>query len=93
MPNPIAAIALCFLVHAYDLAAALVMRLTETQVTVGLLMQVDKLVQLLESPVFLDARMGLLTPAAPGTAPLLQACVCMYVCMYIYVCVYVCIYV
>jgi vacuole morphology and inheritance protein 14 len=69
--NPVASISLCLLAHAYELAARLVVRVHDMQVTVGLLMQLDKLVQLLESPVFLDARLGLLRPRSGGAAALL----------------------
>lgn len=58
--NPIATVSLCLLAHSHELASSLVSRLNEMQVTVGLLMQVDKLVQLIESPVFLDVRLALL---------------------------------
>ena len=60
--NPVAAISLALLAHSHELAARLVGMLAETQITVGLLMQVDKLVQLLESPIFLDVRLALLAP-------------------------------
>jgi vacuole morphology and inheritance protein 14 len=69
--NPVATISLCLLVHAYGLSARLVTRVIDMQVTVGLLMQVDKLVQLLESPVFLDVRMALLTPRRASCSELL----------------------
>jgi vacuole morphology and inheritance protein 14 len=62
--NPVAAVSLCLLAHSHELAARLVAALREMQVTVGLLMQVDKLVQLLESPVFIDVRLALIAP--PG---------------------------
>ncbi len=69
--NPIASISLCLLAHAYTLASRLVVRVHDMQVTVGLLMQLDKLVQLLESPVFLDARLGLLRPRSGDCQALL----------------------
>jgi vacuole morphology and inheritance protein 14 len=69
--NPVATVSLCLLVHAYELSSRLVVRVIDMQVTVGLLMQVDKLVQLLESPVFLDVRMALLTPRRPACAELM----------------------
>ncbi len=69
--NPVASISLCLLAHAYALAARLVVRVHDMQVTVGLLMQLDKLVQLLESPVFLDARLGLLRPRSGDCQALL----------------------
>lgn len=64
--NPIAALALCLLTQAYELADRIVLALGEVAVTLGLLMQVDKLVQLIESPVFLHTRMHLLQPELGG---------------------------
>jgi len=61
--NPIATFSLCLLSQAYELAAALVFQFAEIEVTVGFLMQVDKLVQLLESPIFIHLRLQLLEPA------------------------------
>jgi len=58
--NPVATLALCLLAQAYDLAASLVTHFTLVDVTVGFLMQADKLVQLLESPIFLQLRLQLL---------------------------------
>lgn len=49
--NPVATFSLCLLAQAYDLSARLILRFAEVDVTVGFLMQVDKLVQLLESPI------------------------------------------
>lgn len=71
--NPLATISLCLLCQAYGTASQIVSALAETQVTVGLLMQTDKLVQLLESPVFLATRMHLLQPERPDTAHLLRS--------------------
>ena len=47
--NPVATLALCLLAQAYDLAASLITHFALVDVTVGFLMQADKLVQLLES--------------------------------------------
>mmetsp|Transcript_31939 Transcript_31939/g.96067 ORF Transcript_31939/g.96067 Transcript_31939/m.96067 type:complete len:274 (+) Transcript_31939:1490-2311(+) len=58
--NPVAALALCLTAQAYELASALVSSFSDVNITVGFLMQVDKLVQLLESPVFLQLRLQLL---------------------------------
>jgi len=58
--NPVATLALCLLAQAYDLAASLVTHFALVDVTVGFLMQADKLVQLLESPIFLQLRLQLL---------------------------------
>ena len=44
--NPVATFSLCLLAAAYPLASALVSKFAEVEITVGFLMQVDKLVQL-----------------------------------------------
>lgn len=71
--NPISTFSLCLLAHAYDLAFELVKRFSEIEVTVGLLMQVDKLVQLLESPIFVHLRLQLLDVDSKCHAPLLKS--------------------
>lgn len=58
--NPVATFSLCLLAQAYDLSSKLVLKFAEVDVTVGFLMQIDKLVQLLESPIFVRLRMHLL---------------------------------
>jgi len=58
--NPIAALSLALYCESYALAEALAMRVACVDVTVGLLMQADKLVQLLESPIFVHVRLRLL---------------------------------
>lgn len=60
--NPISTVALCLLGEGYELAQAVVASLVEAQVSVGLLMQLDKLVQLIESPVFVQLRVHLVHP-------------------------------
>lgn len=62
--NPVATLSLCLLAQAYDLASSLIMEFAGVDVTVGFLMQVDKLVQLLESPVFIQLRLQLLEVAS-----------------------------
>jgi vacuole morphology and inheritance protein 14 len=72
--NPIATFSLCLLAKAYDLSFELVKRFSEMQdVTVGFLMQVDKLVYLLESPIFLHLRLQLLNVESPNHAQLLKS--------------------
>ena len=44
---------LCLLAQAYELGSALVSQFADIPVTVGFLMQIDKLVQLIESPIFI----------------------------------------
>jgi len=73
--NPVATFSLCLLAQAYDVSFALIKKFTtDLEVTVGILMQVDKLVQLLESPIFVHLRLQLLDVEAPYHAPLLKAC-------------------
>jgi len=71
--NPVATLSLCLLAQAYDLASVLVQRFAEVEITVGFLMQIDKLVQLLESPIFVQLRLQLLEVDAPYHAPLLKS--------------------
>lgn len=61
--NPISTLSLCLLAQAYELAAALVFQIANIEVTVSFLMQLDKLVQLIESPIFIHLRLQLLEPA------------------------------
>lgn len=71
--NPVATLALCLHVQAYELGAALVGCFADVTVTVGVLMQCDKLVQLLESPLFITLRMHLAQPGRPGHGALMRA--------------------
>lgn len=50
--NAVATFTLCLLAQAYEHAANLLQIFAELEITVNLLIQIDKLVQLLESPVF-----------------------------------------
>jgi len=61
--NPVATFSLCLLAQAYELASALVFQIADIEVSVGFLMQIDKLVQLIESPIFIHLRLQLLEPA------------------------------
>ncbi|KAJ9085706.1 hypothetical protein DSO57_1011408 [Entomophthora muscae] len=60
--SPVAAFALCLLAQAYEPAASLLQTFAEIEITVAMLIQVDKLVQLLESPIFTYLRLQLLEP-------------------------------
>lgn len=72
--NPVATFSLCLLAQVYDLSFALVKRFAEMEdVTVGFFMQVDKLVYLLESPIFVHMRLQLLDVEAHYHAPLLKS--------------------
>eukprot|EP00814_Leptocylindrus_danicus_P014471 CAMPEP_0116035392 /NCGR_PEP_ID=MMETSP0321-20121206/20336_1 /TAXON_ID=163516 /ORGANISM="Leptocylindrus danicus var. danicus, Strain B650" /LENGTH=202 /DNA_ID=CAMNT_0003512207 /DNA_START=35 /DNA_END=643 /DNA_ORIENTATION=+ len=71
--NSVATFSFCLLAQAYDEAFALIKKFSERDVTVGFLMQVDKLVQLLESPVFIHLRLQLLDVDAKYHTPLLKS--------------------
>ncbi|KAI9012843.1 vacuolar protein 14 C-terminal Fig4p binding-domain-containing protein [Gaertneriomyces semiglobifer] len=60
--NAVAVFSLCLLAQAYEHASALLMLFADLDITVNLLIQIDKLVQLLESPVFTYLRLQLLEP-------------------------------
>ncbi|KAL7269478.1 hypothetical protein RUND412_007860 [Rhizina undulata] len=60
--NAVATFSLCLLAQAYEQASNLLQIFAELEITVSLLIQVDKLVQLLESPVFTYLRLQLLEP-------------------------------
>jgi vacuole morphology and inheritance protein 14 len=73
--NPISTFALCLLTQTYRLSSELILRIAAVDMTVSHLMQVDKLIQLLESPIFIHLRLQLLEePTAGGpTLPLLKS--------------------
>lgn len=60
--NPISVFTLCLLSQNYQHASELLYIISDLQVNVDLLIQVDKLVQLIESPVFIGLRLQLLEP-------------------------------
>ncbi|KAI0223142.1 hypothetical protein L0F63_005491 [Massospora cicadina] len=60
--SPVATFSLCLLAQAYEPAATLLQTFAELEITVAMLIQVDKLVQLLESPIFTYLRLQLLEP-------------------------------
>ncbi|KAI7874999.1 ARM repeat-containing protein [Lichtheimia hyalospora FSU 10163] len=60
--NAVATFSLCLLAQAYEHAANMLQIFAELEITVTMLIQVDKLVQLLESPVFTYLRLQLLEP-------------------------------
>jgi len=72
--NPVSTFSLCLLAKAYNVAYALIRKFSEFDVTVGFLMQIDKLVQLLESPVFINLRIQLLDVDTPHHDDLLKSC-------------------
>lgn len=60
--NAVATFSLCLLAQAYEQAYSLLQIFADLEITVNMLIQIDKLVQLLESPVFTFLRMQLLEP-------------------------------
>ncbi|SAM08734.1 hypothetical protein [Absidia glauca] len=60
--NTVATLSLCLLAQAYEHAANMLQVFADLEITVNMLIQIDKLVQLLESPVFTYLRMQLLEP-------------------------------
>lgn len=61
--NSVATLALCLLAQAYDHAYDVLEIIAAEDLTVSTLIRIDKLVQLLEGPVFAPLRMHLLQPA------------------------------
>jgi vacuole morphology and inheritance protein 14 len=64
--NAVATFSLCLLSQAYEHATHLINQFADIEVTVSLLMEIDKLVQLIESPVFTSLRLQLLEPEQNG---------------------------
>ncbi|GAA5933373.1 hypothetical protein JCM3775_000671 [Rhodotorula graminis] len=60
--NAVATFTLCLLAQAYEQASALLQIFADLEMTVPMLIQIDKLVQLIESPVFTSLRLQLLEP-------------------------------
>ncbi|KAG8739366.1 hypothetical protein FRC10_005685 [Ceratobasidium sp. 414] len=60
--NAVSVFSLCLLAQAYEHASNLLGLFGDLEITVQLLVQIDKLVQLIESPVFTSLRLQLLEP-------------------------------
>ncbi|CAN1796521.1 Protein VAC14 homolog [Linum perenne] len=60
--SPVAIISLCFLVQVYQHASVVIQSLVEDDINVKFLVQVDKLIRLLETPIFAYLRLQLLEP-------------------------------
>ncbi|KAJ1670499.1 hypothetical protein EV182_008166, partial [Spiromyces aspiralis] len=60
--NPVATLILCFLAQQYELATMIIPIIADSPITVNTFVQLDKMVQLLESPVFSHMRISLLEP-------------------------------
>lgn len=71
--NAVATFALCLLAQAYHISASLIQKFADADVTVGFLMQIDKLVQLLESPIFIQLRLHLLETESAQREDLLRS--------------------
>jgi vacuole morphology and inheritance protein 14 len=71
--NPVSTLSLCLLSQAYDLSACLIHKFADINISVGFLMQIDKLVQLLESPIFIHLRLQLLESNSPQQNDLLRS--------------------
>lgn len=61
--SPASLFSLCLLCRMYRHASDLVQKFSELEVTLGFLLELDQLVQLLESPAFVQLRLQLLEPA------------------------------
>ena len=71
--NPFAALALCWFSEEYVVAYHITQSLATQEISLEMLLQADKLVQLLESHVFVHVRLQLLNTGSPRLAPLLQS--------------------
>ena len=69
--NPVALLSVCLLAQAHEHAAELVLQFAKVELSAGFLLQLDKLVQLVESPVLTHVRLLLLEPE--GHQALLKA--------------------
>eukprot|EP00756_Hemistasia_phaeocysticola_P050677 Hpha_TRINITY_DN25873_c0_g1::TRINITY_DN25873_c0_g1_i1::g.20006::m.20006/K15305/VAC14, TAX1BP2; vacuole morphology and inheritance protein 14 len=61
--NAVAVVSLCLLSRAYEHACALIKSFGDREISVSMMVQIDRLVQLIESPVFAYIRVALLEPA------------------------------
>ena len=57
----------------FEVAFSITQSLARQELTVAMLLQADKLVQMLESPVFVHVRLQLLNAGSPALAPLLKS--------------------
>lgn len=71
--NPVATFSLCLLSQAYNLSSKLILKFADVDVTVGFLLQIDKLVQLIESPIFIHLRLQLLEVSSKHHGDLLKS--------------------
>lgn len=71
--NPFAALSLCWLTENYAIAYEITQSLAREEISIAMLLQADKLVQLIESPVFVHVRLQLLNTSSPSVVLLLQS--------------------
>uniref|UniRef100_A0A1B6CSH2 Protein VAC14 homolog n=1 Tax=Clastoptera arizonana TaxID=38151 RepID=A0A1B6CSH2_9HEMI len=64
--SPVATIALCFLTQNYEHVCEIIKIFGSIEITVELLTEIDKLIQLLESPIFTYLRLELLNVSGNG---------------------------
>ena len=60
--NSVAAVSLCLLAQTYNHSADIIRNMNEEDITPSMLAQLDRLVQLLETPIFVSLRLQLLQP-------------------------------
>ena len=58
--SPVSTLSLCLASEAYGLGAELIRRFTEIEISLKMLVEIDRLIQLLESPAFVRLRLQLL---------------------------------
>ncbi|CAB3376141.1 Hypothetical predicted protein [Cloeon dipterum] len=63
--NPVATVSLCLLTQCYAHASTLIKSFGDLEVTVEFLVELDKLIQLIESPIFSNMRLQLLESPQP----------------------------
>ena len=64
---------LCWLTESYAIAYEITQSLAQEEISISMLLQADKLVQLFESPVFVHVRLQLLNTSSPSIVYLLQS--------------------
>ncbi|RXG61178.1 Protein VAC14-like protein [Armadillidium vulgare] len=61
--SPVPTLTLCLLSHCYEQAATLVHIISSLDTSADTLLELDKLIQMIESPIFSDLRLRLLCPS------------------------------
>ncbi|XP_046911255.1 protein VAC14 homolog [Dermatophagoides farinae] len=60
--SSVSAISLCFLTKRYKLASELILHFGNININIDILLEIDQLIQMLESPIFTSLRLDLLDP-------------------------------